>query len=352
MLRYTAPQYVIGNTSHGMLRRTAHRLHNGPNSGKDRKVVEEDNKLEEEIRLGIRMGELDTGHDHQVNEMQGADFGDDYIYPRYELGDTSLTRDTLISGLPVPPPSQTDGEMFQDYRLANYLQSQTDRMRKEEEFHRATTSSSQSPKALTPKSKVIGLSVNSVSTSTGVLGSSLPPACQRSQDSNAAGLPYLVAVDPSSARSGSTISTQSSQRPCSHDNIYSHEDTYSESPSYSILDNYTSEEEPLISMGSNSQSMISQQRSSPESPVKGVFADAWAKDPDHPAFRVAPLVPLKDVPKNTVPVSECYKSESFSKDQDEDGKGPGMEIELRPGMDEPKEYKQGPRIRQTEGNYF
>ena len=359
MSRYTAPQYVIGNTSYGMLRRIAHRLHNGPSSGKDRKVVGEVNLLEEEIRLGISMGELGTGQEHQVHEMEDTELGNDHIYPRYELGYSTPKRHASpISNLPDPPHSQTDDDMTQYDRLADYLQAQSDEMRRVEVSEPATTSPSQSPKAMTPRPKAIGSPVSSLSTFTGILDSSSPLASQKSQGSNAASLPYPVAVDSSSARSCSTISIRSSQRPCLNDDIYSHadmsshDDIYSASPSYSILDYYTSEEEPLISIRATPQSAISQRRSSPKLPTLDAFADTRAKYPDHPAFRLAPPVPPKDVPQNIEPISQSSKSESFSKIQDMDGKGRGMENELRPGMDEPEEYKKGPRIRHTEGNFF
>lgn len=124
MSRYSNPQYVIGNTSHGMLHRIAHRLLNGPNSGKDRKVVEQYNNLEEDIRLGIAMGELDTGHENQRHEMQGDDLSNDFVYHTYELGDTTPTRHTSpVSGLPAPPRSQTDDNISQDDSLTDYLRA-------------------------------------------------------------------------------------------------------------------------------------------------------------------------------------------------------------------------------------
>ena len=359
MSRYSDPQYVIGNTSHGMLRRIAHRLLNGPNSGKDRKVVEEYNKLEEDIRLGIVRGELDTGHENQRNEMQGDDVGNDIVYPIYELGDTTPRRPTSpisglsapprgqpdeetspISGLSAPPRGQPDEDISHDDRLAGYLQAQTDRMRKEEDFARATTDSSQISKALPPESTAIMVP-------TTVLDSSLQLSPQKSQESNAASSAYSVPVDSSPESSRFMITTQRYRRSSSHDE---HSDVYSESSSYSLLDNYTSEEEPLILIGPNPQLATSQR--SPNLSRSNPFVDSYTKYPDHPAFRLTPPVPLKDIPEKAAPTSQVSIPETFSNDQDMDGKGPGMEIELKPGVEEPKLHKQGPRIGQTEGNYF
>lgn len=351
MSRYSDPQYVIGNTSHGMLRRIAHRLLNGPNNGKDRRVLEEYNKLEEDIRLGIATGELDTGHENQRNEMQGDDFDNDCEYPCYELGDTTPPRrSSPIGGLPAPPRSQTDDDISQDGRLAEYLGAQTDRRRKIEDFDRATTGSSQSPKALPPKPTEVSLPVTSLSISTGTLDSSSPHSHQESRESNATSLAYSVPVKSSPESSCSMITTQSIPRSYPHDE---HSDAYSESSSDSLLDYYTSEQESLIPTGPPPQFSTSQRTSSPTLSRSDPFLDSYTKYPDHPAFRLAPPVGEKGILKKATPTPQISISETFSKDQDLDGKSPGMEIELRPGIDEPKEHKQGPRIiRQTDGNHF
>ena len=361
---------AIYEISPGILHRITHRLQDRSNSGKERKVVEgysileekinlgiSNSILEEKISLGISKGELDTEHEIQLHEMQAAD----YPCLRYELGDSTPKRRSFpIGGLPDSPRSHTDNIMSQDHRLADYIEAQCDKTRGKGDSDWATTSPPRSLKSLPPTPKVpIRLSVDSLSTSTGVLDSSLPLASQGSQGSNATDIPYSVSVDPRSIRPCSTTSTQPSQRPCSyddmnsldhinpHDDINFNDDLNSESPSYSILDDYASEEERLISFEPTSQSVISQRRSSPQLPRSDGTPDTWARYPDYPTFCMAPLVPLKEVPK-----SRCSRPESISRDQDMDAKGPGMEIELKPGMDELEEHKQGPRIRQTKENYF
>ena len=326
MSRYSDPQYVIGNTSHGMLRRIAHRLLNGPNNGKDRRVLEEYNKLEEDIRLGIVSGELDTGHENQRNEMQGDDFGNDCEYSCYELGDTTPPRHSSpIGGLPAPPRSQMDDDISQDGRLAEYL-------------------------ALPPKPTAVRLSVSPLSSDATTLDSSLPLSLQESRESHATRLAYSVPVKSSLESSRSMKTTQSIPASYPHDE---HSDACSESSSDSLLDYYTSEQESLIPTGPPPQLATSQRTLSPTFSRSDTFLDSYTKYPDHPAFRLSPPVREKGILKKATPTPQVSISETFSKDQDMDGKSLGMEIELRPGIDEPKEHKQGPWIiRQTDGNHF
>ena len=347
MSRYSDPQYVIGNTSHGMLRRIAHRLLNGPNNGKDRRVLEEYNNLEEDIRLGIATGELDTGHENQRHEMQGDDLENDYEYPCYELGDTTPPRGSSpMGGLPAPERSQTDDDISQDGHLAEYLGAQTDRRRQIEDFDRATTGSSQRSKALPPTPTETSLPVSPLSIPTRTLDGSSPHSHRESRESNATSLAYSVPVKYSPESSCPMITTQSIPRSCPHDE---HSDAYSKSSSDSLLDYYTSEQESLIPTGPPPQLATSQRTSSPRSDP---FLDSYTKYPDHPAFRLAPPVRETDMLEKATLTAQVSISKTFSKDQDMDGKSPGMEIELRPGIDEPKEHKQGPIIRQTDGNHF